>query len=160
MQDSDTLNALIGAKVFGFTAIGYYGPPRQNETVWEHDNTVLYPTKAEAEQRYHDYIVAKYGGLRGPIDADDEASLCYWKEGYGPIALPEYCTHIADAWKVVEKLGMVTIENQTSSGPWCVSFTCHMNGHDCAGHWLAAEADSISLAICLAALKAIGEPRG
>lgn len=71
----------------------------------------------------------------------------YWDE-------PCYSTDISAAWQVVEKLGMVTIENATPHGPWSVGFTAH----DCEGepHWVHVEADTAPLAICLAALKACG----
>ena len=68
--------------------------------------------------------------------------------------IPSYSTDIAAAWGVVEKLGMATIENASRTGPWNVGFVWHSsNGNP---YWVHAEAPTCSLAICLAALKAVG----
>jgi len=67
-------------------------------------------------------------------------------------------TNIADAWEVVRKMGMVLIENSGEAfgqpDEWNVQFV----GHDSEGepHWVSASASTCELAICLAALKAVG----
>mgnify|MGYP001199937778 CR=1 FL=1 len=67
-------------------------------------------------------------------------------------------TNIADAWEVVRKMGMVLIENSGEAfgklDEWNVQFV----GHDKEGepHWVSESAETVELAICLAALKAKG----
>jgi hypothetical protein len=74
-------------------------------------------------------------------------------------------TNIADAWEVVRKMGMVLIENSGEAfgklDEWNVQFV----GHDKEGepHWVSESAETVELAICLAALKAkevTGEQHG
>ena len=87
-----------------------------------------------------------------------------WRDGCGTCVysgdmfLPHYSTNIADAWGVVRKMGMVLIENSGEAfgqpDEWNVQFV----GHDSEGepHWVSASASTCELAICLAALKAVG----
>ena len=63
-------------------------------------------------------------------------------------------TSIAHAWEVVEKMGMVTIEDGGESvgkPEWSVGFV------DTYGDWIHGEGSTAPHAICLAALKAMGE---
>ena len=68
-------------------------------------------------------------------------------------------TNIADAWEVVRKMGMVLIENSGEAfgklDEWNVQFV----GHDKEGepHWVSESAETVELAICLAALKAVSQ---
>ena len=87
-----------------------------------------------------------------------------WRDGggtcvySGDMFLPHYSTNIADAWEVVRKMGMVLIENSGEAfgklDEWNVQFV----GHDKEGepHWVSESAETVELAICLAALKAKG----
>lgn len=87
-----------------------------------------------------------------------------WRDGCGTCVysgdmfLPRYSTNIADAWEVVRKMGMVLIENSGEAfgklDEWNVQFV----GHDKEGepHWVSESAETVELAICLAALKAKG----
>ena len=75
------------------------------------------------------------------------------------VPLPRYSTNIADAWEVVRKMGMVLIENSGEAfgklDEWNVQFV----GHDKEGepHWVSESAETVELAICLAALKAVSQ---
>ena len=68
-------------------------------------------------------------------------------------------TNISDAWEVVRKMGMVLIENSGEAfgklDEWNVQFV----GHDKEGepHWVSESAETVELAICLAALKAVSQ---
>ena len=73
---------------------------------------------------------------------------------------PEYSSEIAAAWEVVERmkergLGMALEVNAASTG--CVFGTGACLGDDLSGP-MAIGAESAPLAICLAALKAVGHP--
>ena len=88
-----------------------------------------------------------------------------WRDGCGTCVysgdmfLPHYSTNIADAWEVVRKMGMVLIENSGEAfgklDEWNVQFV----GHDKEGepHWVSESAETVELAICLAALKAVSQ---
>ena len=67
--------------------------------------------------------------------------------------LPCYSTAIADAWTVVEKLGKA-FEVHYREG----AFSCLIEeGDEVTAHYIAeATAETAPLAICLAALKAVG----
>lgn len=71
---------------------------------------------------------------------------------------PRYSTSIEAAWEVVRKMGMVLIENSGEAfgqpDEWNVQFV----GRDSEGepHWVSAGASTCELAICLAAMKAVG----
>jgi hypothetical protein len=68
--------------------------------------------------------------------------------------VPHYSTSIADAWLVVEKLKTLTADGdihiECLHGEWSVS-TCH---EEAWKGW--SRADTAPLAICLAALEAVG----
>jgi hypothetical protein len=72
--------------------------------------------------------------------------------------VPDYSTSIADAWLVVEKMREreATIKMRVyghRNGTWTVGISWyHVHGHD----GKPVIADSLPLAICLAALKAVG----
>ena len=64
-------------------------------------------------------------------------------------------TEIAPAWQVVEKMGMVTIEDGGKSvgqKEWSVGFVLQGS----CGNWVHGSGDTAPHAICLAALKAKG----
>lgn len=80
------------------------------------------------------------------------AIIPYWDE-------PCYSTDISAAWQVVEKLRETwAIELHGREGVW----NCLVEeGDEVTAHFIAtAEADTASLAICLAALKAVGVEAG
>lgn len=76
--------------------------------------------------------------------------------------LPTYTTSIAAAWQVVEKINR-------EHGPFHLRDVCHRFGDDAPIFWRAwfestgpkhesyVDADTAPLAICIAALKAVGE---
>ena len=98
------------------------------------------------------------------VDGAGKVLRFVWRDGggacvySGDMFLPHYSTNIADAWEVVRKMGMVLIENSGEAfgqpDEWNVQFV----GHDSEGepHWVSASASTCELAICLAALKAVG----
>ena len=75
---------------------------------------------------------------------------------FGPDKFPHYSTQIADAWLVVEKLGKddwtYTIVGNSSYN------RCDLRKWLSHNNWahLYSDADTAPLAICLAALKAVG----
>jgi len=71
--------------------------------------------------------------------------------------VPAYSTEIGPAWRLVEKLGMFTLENGGASvgePEWCASFTRRGTTEPV---WVSDHADTAARAICLAALKAVGD---
>lgn len=103
MTDSE-MDALVAEKVFGYTGIGYYGPPESGD--WTHLRSRWFATKAEADAAYASYHDEKHGThIRGIVDRDDwDSNLCYWKDGWGPRRVGEYSSYIADAWEVKAKI--------------------------------------------------------
>ena len=76
-----------------------------------------------------------------------------WDEYMVP-AVPHYSTRIQDAWQVVEKTKLLDDFELTKDGPMYQFGHYGEYGFD---EWtLYAEADTAPLAICLAALKAVG----
>ena len=67
-------------------------------------------------------------------------------------------TNIADAWEVVRKMGMVLIENSWEAFGQADEWNVQFVGHDKEGepHWVSESAETVEIAICLAALKAKG----
>ena len=67
-------------------------------------------------------------------------------------------TNIADAWEVVRKMGMVLIENSGEAFGQADEWNVQFVGHDKEGkpHWVSESAETVEIAICLAALKAKG----
>lgn len=164
MKAGRELDALVAEKVMGIAGpFGWSGPPRDNETAWVHKSSVLYPSCQEATQRYQEYVIAKYGALRGEVDEHD-ASLCYWKEDWGPLYVDDYSTCISDAWEVVERFRRGDKTGRMVA--CCVDLhitdaieeggdsSCRIYGPTCAE--VEARAPEMPLAICLAALKAVG----
>ena len=80
------------------------------------------------------------------------------KEDLHYVAPLPYSTNIADAWEVVRKMGMVLIENSGEAFGQADEWNVQFVGHDSEGepHWVSASASTCELAICLAALKAVG----
>jgi len=79
--------------------------------------------------------------------------------GCSGVGSPFYSTRIEDAWKVVEKIqpAWVRIEpGEEKNWGADLAFDVHAQtgGYICRGY---AEADTVPLAICLAALEAIDE---
>ena len=115
--------------------------------------------------------IAKREGNPDLVDSQRWHRRKVWFKGNEKMAceecgtLPAYSTDIADAWEVVRKMGMVLIENSGEAfgklDEWNVQFV----GHDKEGepHWVSESAETVELAICLAALKAkevTGEQHG
>ena len=68
----------------------------------------------------------------------------------GQDLLPHYSTSIVDAWRVVEKIEGQVLIDRTISGKWVCEIIWGMR------YTYVAEADTAPMAICLAALKAVG----
>ena len=71
---------------------------------------------------------------------------------------PNYSTSIEAAWEVVRKMGMVLIENSGEAFGQADEWNVQFVGHDKEGepHWVSESAETVEIAICLAALKAKG----
>lgn len=141
---------MIAIDVFGFTGLGYYGPPESG--FWAHDKSVRFDTKAEAEAAFVAYQKTKTPAERLGCCTELHADLCHWKEGWGPLFVPEYSTNIAEAFLVVEELRTRMMYLRLE--------------HDGIASWIATfegvfgakskEADTPELAICRAALAVVG----
>ena len=88
-----TLDALVAEKVFGYTGIGYYSPPA--EGAWTHNNSIRHDSKEEA-----DAVTA----ARFPGRDDLESDLCHWKDGWGPLAVPNYTDDPRDDYEVLRHI--------------------------------------------------------
>lgn len=89
-----------------------------------------------------DVLIAKH--VFGLIPPD---FLCGKGRGVWEQGLPNYSTSIADAWSVVEKMPAIMLTKYTTG-----KYNCGVSGDK----FYEAEADTASMAICLAALKAWG----
>jgi len=75
----------------------------------------------------------------------------------GQFELPHYSTRIEDAWRVVEKLDLLfDYEIRRTMAGWQIGGHWWYNDGE-GGFNVYAEAPTAPLAICLAALKAVGE---
>jgi len=87
-------------------------------------------------------------------DKGDMPAQLMLVEGLGWVNIPRYSTDISAAWEVVEKMRQlkhgVVIADTCGQAPWVVDFD---NGQLDA----TVENESLPLAICLAALKCVGE---
>jgi len=142
------LDALVAKKVMGLHGIGYYGPNKSHGFHRDYDR---FDTNDEALAAYKKYW---------PEDSwhEDEDCLHHWKDDWGPLCLYEYSTDIFYAWLVVEKM-------QEDGWYWGIGYDY---GELVAGFYTArdsegevdpyfVQAKTAPLAICLAALKAVGE---
>lgn len=142
MPDIDTLQAghgfdrLIAERLFGYTGLGYYGPP-EDGSPWHHDQSVRHDTPEAAE--------ASYLRLHPPTkDNLGFWTLCYWQEEWGPLAVPDWSTstrdalHLLDDWQdydIKRRNGYFAVVLYEPSREYC------------------ARAETLALAICRARLK-------
>lgn len=102
------LDALIAERLFGRTGIGYYGPPADPAEEWLHEKSVRYDTEEEAiaaDRRYYDACYPDEESRRGrPTPEEMGAMLCYWEDGWGPLAIDEYSTSGDGMLLVVERM--------------------------------------------------------
>lgn len=112
--------------------------------------TVLYVKNYREIDRL---IAEKVMGWEVPYEYDDIGIMAYTAERGGFAFSPT--TNIADAWQVLEKFKregyLFTIKN-TVGGNYCFSLTDWNDMCDT----FTGEAKTATLAICLAALKAVG----
>jgi len=142
MKAGRELDALIAEKVMGWKLfrVGYCGTD---------DETPEQGKYEKALDRAGFDSVGWYVWTGGKV--------VLWEDGF----TKEHCfsTNIADAWEVVRKMGMVLIENSGEAfgklDEWNVQFV----GHDKEGepHWVSESAETVELAICLAALKVVSQ---
>jgi hypothetical protein len=100
------------------------------------------------------YRWLKVNGIKALFPPDLKPSDVDWFPEDDPLDLVRwpYSTDIAAAWEVVEHNHDVSVEHRAmSSTPWAVTFQRHMDGTEFTGF-----ADTAPLAICRAALKAVG----
>jgi hypothetical protein len=86
---------------------GYSGPPE--EGTWSHERSRLFKTIDEAKAAYTAMGIVK--------SQPDEWYLCYWKDGWGPICVPEYDTEWFETGPLIEKYGM-QIHPSLLTGGW------------------------------------------
>lgn len=91
--------------------------------------------------------------VRGSVD--------YYVDRFGP--LPHYSTEIDAAWRVIERVKVILRERHIGTPDSFVKVHLSEKGHDIEclfdrdGHRYIAVASTVELAICLAALRALGE---
>ena len=143
MKAGRELDALVAEKVMGWK-------PRQSKHgYWNLDG----PNGEHFTDIYRRDYTAQYDKETGQKVQQAPWWEYFWDE------IPFYSTNIADAWEVVRKMGMVLIENSGEAfgklDEWNVQFV----GHDKEGepHWVSESAETVELAICLAALKAVSQ---
>lgn len=81
---NDELN-FLAAEARKFAAVGYYGPTANGKT---HTDYHRYDTKAEALEQYVKHWLGEPGCVCGADMDEDDVSLCYWKENWGPLVCP------------------------------------------------------------------------
>jgi len=92
VDEKEILQREIAENVFGWTGLGWYGPPAEGD--WHHTASVLFATYEEAREAYKTRFPDRedYGG----------SYMCRWKEGWGPLMLPEWADYTADALQLLE----------------------------------------------------------
>lgn len=81
---NDELN-FLAAEAREFHAVGYYGPTLEGGT---HSDYYRYDTKAEALAEYVKHWTRgceEQGFVCGADMEEDDITLCYWKEDWGPL---------------------------------------------------------------------------
>jgi len=144
MDAGSDLDRLIAERLFGWTGLGYYGPP-EDGSPWLHKQSVRYDTPEEAE--------ASYLRLYGPTkDNLGLGQLCHWKEDWGPLAVPDWSTDTYDALSLLDDWQVYEIHRYDEM--YAVVLYEPPDKDLAAG----AYAETLALAICRARLKA--GPRG
>ena len=97
-------DALVAERVFEQKGLGYYGPP--DEGPFTHDRSTWHATKEEADASYAAHWDRTHqADSFGFVGRDDwDAELCWWKDGWGPIACPDYSTDAADDCAVLVRV--------------------------------------------------------
>lgn len=73
-----------------FPGIGYYGPTKSGEDRATHLDNKLCSTKEEALELYRKYWFRKAPGFCcGEEMTEEDVDLCYWKDGWGPLFVPD-----------------------------------------------------------------------
>ncbi len=135
----DALHRAVAERLFGLKGVGYYGPPAPKS---RHIDQVPCATPEEAAA-----LVERH---RGEVTPSDSA-LKYWRDGWGPILLPEYEEDMHDAWEVVERLrdrGVYLSLHARPDGFSCEAWTAdhrRLTHHDC-------KSETAALAVCRGAL--------
>ena len=88
--------------------------------------------------------------IKGHKGFHREPFLCESNEGYGETyEVDSYTEYITDAWKIVEEMNdCLHLRQHGNRGRWAAKF--------CGKCDLESHADTATMAICLAALKAVG----
>lgn len=150
LKSGPELDALVAEKVMGWVL---YGEDGHSKPV--HKKSLDRPGETFDDWEYkgpHPRLVSPSGR---------EFFLCQCRYRKGLENLPPYSTDIAAAWEVVEHMTQTTKENwkiEIFSSAFIATFS-YESGRD--KPWQTGEheayGDSIPHAICLAALKAVGE---
>ncbi len=140
-------DAEIAHMLYGWSGIGHYGPPIDGSP-WAHKASVRYDTEEEARASYERIYVAKTPEEnRGKATPSEMGfGLCYWKDDWGPLAVPEWSTDQYDAMNLLEEW----------HGDWKIRR--HNGMYKVTMYALAAQgsawAETLPLAICRIRLKA------
>lgn len=101
-------------------------------------------------------VIGAHGAVSDIGTVGERYKMADGRMGVPARAIPAYSTEIAAAWEVVERLATChpTLERFTLPDRWC----CAMQLNADTISSVAEYADSAPLAICLAALRAVGAP--
>ncbi len=149
MNAGRELDALIAEKVMGWTRAGaqYHIRPSHRPSK-DFPGNILNDFDGKGP---HDFLF--------PDKHDDTLRMAFCG-CESTIDVPSYSTDIAAAWEVVEKLGnwhgfdFMILLDTSNSGKWEAGW--YEMGWDGYERRCAESADTAPLAICLAALKAVG----
>lgn len=131
-------DAEIARTLYHYEGIGYYGPP-EDGSAWMHEKSVRHDTPEAADESYR----RLYGETKDNLGF---WSLCHWKEGWGPLSLPDWSTHTYDALKLLKEWENYDIQRR--NGSFTVELFEPSREHK-------AQAETLALAICRARLLAV-----
>lgn len=94
------LDAVIADRVFGYAGIGYYGPTKPHGC---HQDYALM-SKEEAEAAYLEHWKGDCPGTHRWDPERDAVDILHWREGWGPLYIPDWSEDIDAAWELVERL--------------------------------------------------------
>ena len=153
----DCLNLWIMKDIFGWTTSispykGDYYPKGSYFVIWNQPDDFMPKTLLIVSQAFD-----KDGNN---LRSTEENPFGMWEEGPSSVVPFFYCTRIADAWLVVEKLRQTQIQGHVGPSKLHRLRECSTKGWGviwCSdfGYTQEVFADTAPLAICLSALKAV-----
>ena len=109
LQAGPELDALVAEKVFQLPGIGHYGPTKRHGS---HLDQKRCDTHEEAMALYREFWPEDREGVCATWK-DINATLNYWKDGWGTLLIPDYSTDIDAAWDAIKDAERPRISTQT-----------------------------------------------